>query len=142
MQEKLHLAAGFTSPIQCSLLCKVHCAATQCERAGEPSPGCWLYYGAGFTVLRGLLHYIQSAAGEPPPGRWLHCAAAFADSLRCIDSAAESPVLQGSPRCIDCAAFIVLQENHHLAAGFTVLHSRDHNFLDGLPKAEYSRLRK
>mmetsp|Transcript_29009 Transcript_29009/g.75040 ORF Transcript_29009/g.75040 Transcript_29009/m.75040 type:complete len:974 (+) Transcript_29009:37-2958(+) len=33
-------------------------------------------------------------------------------------------------------------ENHHLAAGFTVLHSRDHNFLDGLPKAEYSRLRK
>ncbi|KAF5833632.1 hypothetical protein DUNSADRAFT_10011 [Dunaliella salina] len=33
-------------------------------------------------------------------------------------------------------------ENHHLAAGFTVLHTPDFNFLTALPKPEYCRMRK
>ncbi|KAF5839155.1 hypothetical protein DUNSADRAFT_1468 [Dunaliella salina] len=33
-------------------------------------------------------------------------------------------------------------ENHHLASGFTVLNTPDHNFLSSLPIADYGRLRK
>ena len=33
-------------------------------------------------------------------------------------------------------------ENHHLAAAFSLLARREYNFLDGMPKADFNRIRK